>query len=550
MTDVLAAVLKDASPGTLPPRARRQCAAARALPRAGPAPAAARHRRRAARAAGRDGRARAPRRRRGPAPEHWRALLVGSLLVLAGLAGGTALVVAAGAFRDPHPPALHADAAGNRRAHRERAPVPGRTSHPLFALVRAPPARPRPRPVRQPSDRRHGRRRAPVRLRRRQVDRLHPAGQVAADRAGGRRPERDLRRPRGHAGRDVGAARRDPLQPGVDERGPVARRRRRGPACRADEAGPGEGRDRPLLGRLPARRPRRAVHDLRWTRPRRLEGGAGRSREPPLRGPLRRGRAGLPGLRARPLLPGRRLPRGPVRRRAPARERTRDDRAAPGSSPQPGGQRGELPHVRPRRAPGLRGRRIDPRSAAVAARVGVARWAPAGAAFRGLPLRPEPVPGPTRAAVTRVDHGEQQVYAYNLERATSEQLTRDGQNWDPAWHPDGRRLAVTTQIKGNFDVRRLPADGSSPPEALLATNVDETSWRWAPDGASAVFKVYSPLSGKDVWRAKGDGSAPARCSLQRPRRRTRASRATATGSRFAPGARSTSPATPRSASEC
>ena len=113
-----------------------------------------------------------------------------------------------------------------------------------------------------------------------------------------------------------------------------------------------------------------------------------------------------------------------------------------------------------------------------------------------------------RAAVSRVEHGQKEVYVYDLERGTGEAVTRDGQSWSPAWHPDGRRLAVTSQLKGNFDVRRVAADAASAPEIMLATDADEGDWRWAPDSASGVFKVWSPVSGTDLWRARGDGSKP------------------------------------------
>jgi hypothetical protein len=42
----------------------------------------------------------------------------------------------------------------------------------------------------------------------------------------------------------------------------------------------------------------------------------------------------------------------------------------------------------------------------------------------------------------------------------------------------------------------------------VATDVDEGDWRWAPDGRSGVFRVWSPGSGTDLWRANGDGSEP------------------------------------------
>jgi len=128
--------------------------------------------------------------------------------------------------------------------------------------------------------------------------------------------------------------------------------------------------------------------------------------------------------------------------------------------------------------------------------------------FEGYHGNPSLSPDGTRVAVNRVEQGQRQVFVYDLTRGTTEQLTRDGQNWRPTWHPDGRRLAMTSQTGGHFDVRGMPADGTSKPEPLAATKVDEEGWQWAPDGASAVFQIFSPASGTDIWRAQADGRQP------------------------------------------
>ncbi len=117
-------------------------------------------------------------------------------------------------------------------------------------------------------------------------------------------------------------------------------------------------------------------------------------------------------------------------------------------------------------------------------------------------------PDGTRAAVSRVEQGQMQVHVYDLARGTGEAVTRDGQSWAPSWHPDGRSLAVTTQVRGSFDVLRVSADALSAPESLEATDADEGEWHWAPDGTSGVYRTWSAGTGTDIWRAKGDGSEP------------------------------------------
>ena len=165
----------------------------------------------------------------------------------------------------------------------------------------------------------------------------------------------------------------------------MACERERGPARRADEAGPCQGRVRPLLARLPARRPRGALHDLRREGPRRLQGGSARSRHAALRGALRGRRPPLPALRAHPLLQGRPLPDRSVRPRAPAGERPRGHRPTHSPAPRLRGRPRELRRARPRGSARLRGGRFVARSAALPAHMGGARRPSRRPAVRGLP---------------------------------------------------------------------------------------------------------------------------------------------------------------------
>jgi serine/threonine-protein kinase len=56
---------------------------------------------------------------------------------------------------------------------------------------------------------------------------------------------------------------------------------------------------------------------------------------------------------------------------------------------------------------------------------------------------------------------------------TRQKLTQDGTvNWRPSWSADGRTLAFVSNLRGDgdqddFDVYRIPADASTPPELLL-----------------------------------------------------------------------------------
>jgi serine/threonine-protein kinase len=114
-------------------------------------------------------------------------------------------------------------------------------------------------------------------------------------------------------------------------------------------------------------------------------------------------------------------------------------------------------------------------------------------------------PDGKRVAATLLAEGELQIWLYDLERGTRDQLTRDGQNFSPSWSPDGGRLAVTSLLHGSFDIRAVRADGGAPPSVLVATDLDEDDWKWSPDGVRGVYTSIQPGTGRDVLtRSEGE----------------------------------------------
>lgn len=119
-------------------------------------------------------------------------------------------------------------------------------------------------------------------------------------------------------------------------------------------------------------------------------------------------------------------------------------------------------------------------------------------------------PDDRRAAVTRLQEGEKQVWIYDLERGTSERWTRDGQNLNPVWSPDGSRLLFTSLLRGNFDLRLASADAPGPPVDVVASPVDDNQGTWTPDGTSLVYTRASRETGLDVWAREVDDTGPGR----------------------------------------
>jgi len=130
----------------------------------------------------------------------------------------------------------------------------------------------------------------------------------------------------------------------------------------------------------------------------------------------------------------------------------------------------------------------------------------------GHPLSPDD----RRAAFTLLQEGEKQVWVYDLERGTSERWTRDGQNLNPAWSPDGSRLILTSLLRGNFDLRQTSADAPGLPVDVVGSPVDEMQAAWTPDGTTIVFSRASPETGYDLWVRRVDDAGPGRALVVTP----------------------------------
>ena len=87
------------------------------------------------------------------------------------------------------------------------------------------------------------------------------------------------------------------------------------------------------------------------------------------------------------------------------------------------------------------------------------------------------------------------------------QITSDpGDEYAPAWSPDGAKLAFVRERNGNADVWVANADGSGAVQ-ITTTDADENQPAWSPDGRFLLYsRVRAAIMGYDLLIANADGT--------------------------------------------
>ncbi|HET9286282.1 MAG TPA: hypothetical protein VFO26_01875 [Gaiella sp.] len=74
---------------------------------------------------------------------------------------------------------------------------------------------------------------------------------------------------------------------------------------------------------------------------------------------------------------------------------------------------------------------------------------------------------------------------------------------DPAWSPDGTRIAFASAREGSFDIYVMSADGTGT-KRLTSSSAQDRSPSWSPDGSRIAFSRSS--DGGKVWLMDADGT--------------------------------------------
>jgi len=109
-------------------------------------------------------------------------------------------------------------------------------------------------------------------------------------------------------------------------------------------------------------------------------------------------------------------------------------------------------------------------------------------------------PDGTKIAFSRFTEGRYQIFVMNADGTNAVQLTHgDARASDAAWSPDGSRIAYT-RCQGPCDIHVMNADGSGVRRLTYGERPGDQSPTWSPDGRRIAF---ADLMGLFVMNADG-----------------------------------------------
>ncbi len=96
------------------------------------------------------------------------------------------------------------------------------------------------------------------------------------------------------------------------------------------------------------------------------------------------------------------------------------------------------------------------------------------------------------------------IYTINPDGSGLEQLTTTGEDSEPAWSANGRRIAFTSTRDGNSEVYVMDADGTGQTN-LTNHPADDSHPAWSPDGRRIAFDRLTPGVGYDIHLMDAEG---------------------------------------------
>ena len=122
-----------------------------------------------------------------------------------------------------------------------------------------------------------------------------------------------------------------------------------------------------------------------------------------------------------------------------------------------------------------------------------------------------------RRVAIRAAKANDDLHVYDSLAGTFSRLTLDaGDEQNPVWTPDGKRIVYSSTQGGNLNLYWRIADGSSAPERLLQSLNELRASSISPDGKLLAYTERHPETGHDIWILPLNGERTPRPVLRTP----------------------------------
>lgn len=101
-----------------------------------------------------------------------------------------------------------------------------------------------------------------------------------------------------------------------------------------------------------------------------------------------------------------------------------------------------------------------------------------------------------------------EIYVMKADGSRRRRLTRyRGEDLDPAWSPDRKRIAFTRYVRGDSEIYVMNADGTGAKSLSRNGGRFDTQPAWSPDGKKIVFVSGAYVHGEsEIYVMNSDGS--------------------------------------------